>query len=70
MGNVRCLDTLRNGTPDTVRAEVEGIIDGVSRKGGHILNTCATMAFDTPPEDARAMVETARSHYRRPSATE
>ena len=33
MGNVHCLDTLRDGTPDTVRAEVEAIVDGVSRKG-------------------------------------
>jgi uroporphyrinogen-III decarboxylase len=67
MGNVHCLGTLRDGTPDTVRAEVEGIVDGVSRKGGHILNTCATMAFDTPPENARAMVETARTHHRGPN---
>ena len=64
MGNVHCLDTLRNGTPASVRAEVEGIVDGVSRRGGHILNTCATMAFDTPPPNATAMVETARRHYR------
>jgi uroporphyrinogen decarboxylase len=67
MGNVHCLGTLRDGTPDTVRAEVEGIIAGVSRRGGHILNTCATMAYDTPPENARAMVETARRHYRGPN---
>lgn len=63
MGNVHCLGTLRDGTPDTVRTEVEGIIDAVTRKGGHILNTCATMAFDTPPENAEAMVETARRHF-------
>ena len=64
MGNVHCLETLRDGTPDTVRAEVEAIVDGVSRKGGHILNTCATMSFDTPPANGIAMVQTARSHYR------
>jgi hypothetical protein len=27
---------------------LEEIIDGVSSKGEHILNTCATMSFDTP----------------------
>jgi MtaA/CmuA family methyltransferase len=63
MGNVHCLGTLRDGTPDTVRAEVEGIVEGLSREGGHILNTCATMAFDTPPENARAMVEASRASF-------
>jgi uroporphyrinogen-III decarboxylase len=63
MGNVHCLGTLRDGTPDAVRAEVEGIVDGVSQKGGHLLNTCATMAFDTPPENATTMVQTARERY-------
>jgi [methyl-Co(III) methanol-specific corrinoid protein]:coenzyme M methyltransferase len=67
MGNVHCLGTLRDGNPDSVQAEVEGIVDGVTRRGGHILNTCATMAFDTPAENATAMVETAR-RYRRGTA--
>jgi uroporphyrinogen-III decarboxylase len=60
MGNVHCLEVLRNGGLDTVRAELEEIIDGASSKGGHILNTCATMSFDTPRENAVAMVQTAR----------
>jgi uroporphyrinogen-III decarboxylase len=64
MGNVHCLATLRDGTPDAVRAEVEGIVDGVSQRGGHLLNTCATMAFDTPPENAVAMMQTARTRFR------
>jgi uroporphyrinogen decarboxylase len=70
MGNVHCLATLRDGTPHTVRAEVEGIIDGVSARGGHILNTCATMAFDTPRENALAMVQAARRHFRERRAPE
>lgn len=63
MGNVYCLDVLRNGTPETVRSEVEKIIDHVSLKGGHILNSCATMAEDTPQENALAMVNAVREHY-------
>ena len=61
MGNVHCLDVLRDGDPSAVKREVEKMIEGVSRKGGHILNTCATMSYDTPLENALAMVKTARS---------
>jgi uroporphyrinogen decarboxylase len=63
MGNVHCLQTLRNGTPESVKKEVETIIEQVSIHGGHIFNTCATMAEDTPPENARAMVNTVREHF-------
>jgi len=60
MGNVHCLEVLRDGSCETVRTEIEEIIDGVSSGGGHILNTCATMSFDTPRENALTMVQTAR----------
>ncbi len=63
MGNVHCLEVLRDGNCDAVRTEIEEIIEGVSSGGGHILNTCATMSFDTPRENAVAMVQTARNYY-------
>ena len=63
MGNVRSLQTLRNSGAEAVKAEVQNIIEQVSVKGGHILNTCATMAADTPADNAMAMVTTARRYF-------
>jgi len=65
MGNVHCLEILRNGSKKCVEEVVKKIIDNVSIKGGHILTSCAAMAWDTPPENIITMVKTAREYFKK-----
>jgi uroporphyrinogen decarboxylase len=62
MGNVKCTETLFDGTPEMVREESTGLIESCGRDGGFILAADCNVPRDTPDENFRAMVETARQH--------
>jgi len=64
-GNVDPLEVLARGTPDAVRAEVERIVNNVSRYGGHIMNSGEMVPRDTPEENVRAFVEATRDAWTR-----
>lgn len=64
-GNVDPIAVLSRGTPEQVRAAVEQTVAGVSRHGGHILNSGEMVPRDTPEANIRAFVEAARQAWRR-----
>ena len=62
-GNVDPIRILANGGPDAVRAEVQRIVERVSRHGGHVMNSGEMVPRDTPEANASAFVEAARSAW-------
>lgn len=50
------------GTQEEVRECCRGIIDGVAREGGYVLDSSAIMQNDTAPDNLRAMTEFAREY--------
>lgn len=67
-GNVDPLTILERGTPDHVCAEVERIVRNVSCHGGHVMNSGEMVPRDTPEENVRAFVETARRTWAKTAA--
>ncbi len=61
MGNVHTTDVMLRGTPDDVRRACTEAIEAAGRKGAFVLSTGDQCGRDTPLENIRAMVETARS---------
>jgi len=59
-GNIDPIAVLANGTPERVREEVGRVVRNVSRYGGHVMNSGEMAPRDTPEENVRAFVETAR----------
>lgn len=62
-GNVDPLAVLARGTPERVREEVKRIVNEVSVHGGHVMNSGEMVPRDTPEENVRAFVETAREAW-------
>ncbi|MFB3892079.1 MAG: uroporphyrinogen decarboxylase family protein [Phycisphaerae bacterium] len=61
-GNLHTTDVMLRGTPDNVRAAARKAIDDAGAGGRFILSTGDQCGRDTPDENLRAMVETARTY--------
>ena len=64
MGNLHTTDVMLYGSVEDVRAASVDAIDAAAEGGGFILSTGDQCGRDTPDENIRAMVETARSYGR------
>lgn len=62
-GNVDPLAVLARGTPEDVCREVRRIVSRVSRYGGHVMNSGEMAPRDTPEENVRAFMNTARQAW-------
>ena len=60
MGNVDPIGQLLNGTPESVTAQVAGILREVSVKGGHLINSGEMVPRDCPEQNIVAFGETVR----------
>jgi uroporphyrinogen decarboxylase len=60
-GNLHTTDVMLTGTPEDVAAASSRAIDDAAEGGGFILSTGDQCGRDTPDENLRAMVETART---------
>ena len=63
-GNLHTTTTMLRGTPDEVAAAARQAIDDAAEGGRFILSTGDQCGRDTPDENLRAMVETARTYGR------
>ncbi len=63
-GNVDPIRTLQRGTPEDVEREVKKIIDTVSRRGGHIMNSGEMIPRDTPEENMLAYMSAGRNFWK------
>lgn len=63
-GNLHTTDVMLNGSVDDVIAASKRAIDDAAEGGGYILSTGDQCGRDTPDENLRAMVETARTYGR------
>lgn len=63
MGNLDPINTMLNGTPSMVEAEVNRIISAVSRQGGHLFNTGEGVPSATPKENVQTLVEALRRSW-------
>lgn len=63
-GNLHTTTTMLRGTPDTVSAASRQAIDEAAAGGRFILSTGDQCGRDTPDENLRAMIATARSYGR------
>lgn len=61
-GGIDTQKTLPFGTPEEVRAEVEGRLEVFRPGGGFVFNTVHNVQPDTPVENALAMFEALREH--------
>jgi uroporphyrinogen decarboxylase len=61
-GNLHTVNTMLNGTVDDVIAASKKAIDAAAQGGRFILSTADQCGRDTPDENLRAMVETARTY--------
>ncbi|MDO8587394.1 MAG: uroporphyrinogen decarboxylase family protein [Armatimonadota bacterium] len=64
MGNIHTTDVMLLGSPERVREECRKAIDAAAAGGGFILSTGDQCGRDTPFENIRAMIETAREYGR------
>ncbi len=63
-GNLHTTEVMLRGSPETVRAAARAAIDAAAAGGRFILSTGDQCGRDTPDENLRAMVETARTYGR------
>ena len=56
MGNVRSVDTMLQGTPETVAGEAESCIAKAAKGGGYFLSADCTVPLGTPVENLRSFV--------------
>ena len=63
-GNLHTTEVMLQGTPETVAAASRKAIDDGGAGGRFILSTGDQCGRDTPDDNIRAMVETARSYGR------
>lgn len=61
-GNLDVGEVLGRGTPETVRAAAEHLIDTVGRDGGLVMASSHSITADVPPENYIAMIETAQKY--------
>ena len=64
MGNLHTTDVMLRGTPQMVADAAKKAIDDAAEGGGFILSTGDQCGRDTPDENLRTMVETARTYGR------
>jgi uroporphyrinogen decarboxylase len=62
-GGVSVQTTLPLGTPESVRSEVEKLIQVLGANGGYILGPSHAIQAGTPPENVLAMFDTALNYY-------
>ncbi len=62
IGNLDPVSVLLQGTEEQVRREVGTCIEKAAEGGGYILGSGCEVAFDTPGENVRAVVEAAREY--------
>jgi len=62
IGNLDPVNTLQFGTPDMVATETRHLLEIFGRTGRFILNAGCAIPADTPSENIKAMIQTAR-HY-------
>ena len=60
LGNIRGIETLRAGTPEAVEQETARIVEEGKKGGGYIFNSEEGIPRETPEENMRAMMHTAR----------
>ena len=63
-GNLHTTEVMLRGTPDDVRRAARGAIDDAAAGGRFILSTGDQCGRDTPHENLRAMIDTARTYGR------
>ena len=63
-GNLHTTDVMLRGSPEDVARASREAIDAAARGGRFILSTGDQCGRDTPDENLRAMVETARTYGR------
>ncbi|NUQ02142.1 MAG: hypothetical protein HUU35_20025 [Armatimonadetes bacterium] len=63
-GNLHTTDVMLRGTPETVAAAARAAIDDAAEGGRFVLSTGDQCGRDTPDENLRAMIETARTYGR------
>ncbi|RPI62888.1 MAG: hypothetical protein EHM48_03375 [Planctomycetaceae bacterium] len=63
-GNLHTTEVMLRGTPDDVIRAAKKAIDDAAAGGRFILSTGDQCGRDTPPENLRALVETARTYGR------
>ncbi|MBU0714184.1 MAG: hypothetical protein KJ964_02360 [Verrucomicrobia bacterium] len=61
-GNLHTTEVMLKGSVETVRAAARKAIDDAGKGGGFILSTGDQCGRDTPDENIRAMVDTARTY--------
>lgn len=62
MGNLDPINVLMNGTPDQVSRETERIMETGKVGGGYLFDTGEMIPRDTPEENMRAMIQTAKRY--------
>jgi len=63
-GNIDPIQLLQRGTPEMIRNEVKRIIENVSIKGGHIMNSGEMIPRDVPEENMIAYLTSARRFWK------
>jgi uroporphyrinogen decarboxylase len=64
MGNLDPIKVIQNGTPRDVERETIRIMDAGKGAGGFIFNSGEMIPRDTPEENMRVMIQTAKKHGR------
>jgi len=62
LGNIRGIETLQLGSPEEVARETARIMEEGKKGGGYIFNSEEGIPAETPEENMKAMMETARNH--------
>jgi uroporphyrinogen decarboxylase len=59
LGAVEAQQTLPSGTPEEVRDDVKTKMETLGRGGGYVITACHTIREEVPPENVRALYESA-----------
>ncbi|MBN1444795.1 MAG: uroporphyrinogen decarboxylase family protein [Candidatus Omnitrophica bacterium] len=62
MGNMRGIEVLQRGDTETVRRETVKIMEAGKQGGGYIFNSEEGIPYETPEENMRMMIQTAKQH--------
>ncbi|OHB79119.1 MAG: hypothetical protein A2W31_11715 [Planctomycetes bacterium RBG_16_64_10] len=64
LGNIRGMETLQSGSPAHVAQETRRIMEAGKQHGGFIFNSEEGIPYQTPEENIRVMMATAKQHAR------